>query len=132
MRQLLYIIALFAGTLVQAQDMLEQEHWPNGKLKHTIYAEGDLVRFVTYFESGRVHEMGAFRHGKRDGAWKQYAEDGTLLARARFLKGVRQGDWHFNQPGQQTTGRLRYKDGRLVEAEQRGPGGSVIARRTYP
>ena len=47
-----------------------------------------------------------------------------MLARARFLKGVRQGDWHFNQPGQQTTGRLRYKDGRLVEAEQRGPEGA--------
>ena len=27
---------------------------------------------------------------------------------------------------------LRYKDGRLVEAEQRGPEGGIIARRTYP
>ena len=105
MRTLSAIVVLFFAIGLQGQEGLVQERYPNGKLRNTQYVEGDLVRFVTYYESGRVKEMGGFRDGLRDGAWKQYAENGTVLCEALFDNGKRQGNWIVRNTANATTGR---------------------------
>ena len=131
MRTLSAIAVLFLALGLQAQEGLVQEHYPNGKLRSTQYAQGDLVRFVTYYESGRVKEMGCFREGLRDGAWKQFAENGTVLCEALFAGGKRQGNWTVRNDADATTGRLHFADGMLAYAEQLNADGELIASRTY-
>lgn len=131
MRTLSAIVVLFLALGLQAQDGLVQERYPNGKLRSTQYAEGDMVRFVTYYESGRVKEMGGFHQGLRDGAWKQYAENGTVLCEALFANGQRQGNWTVRNTADATMGRLHFSDGTLAYAEQLDADGGLIASRTY-
>ncbi|MFZ1686336.1 MAG: hypothetical protein WAU70_02875 [Flavobacteriales bacterium] len=131
MRRLSTIAMLFLAIGLHAQDGLVQERYPNGKLRSTHYAEGDLVRFVTYYESGRVKEMGGFHEGLREGAWKQFAENGTVLCEALFAKGKRQGNWTVHNIMDSTTGRLHFSDGTLAYAEQLDADGGLIASRTY-
>lgn len=131
MRTLSAIAVLFLAFGLQAQEGLVQEHYPNGKLRSTQYSHGDLVRFITYYESGRVKEMGGFQEGLRDGAWKQFAENGTVLCEALFSKGNRQGNWTVRNAMDATTGRLHFSDGTLAYAEQLSADGELIASRTY-
>lgn len=118
-------------TGAQAQDQVIQERHPNGKLASTQYIDGDKVRFITYYESGRVKEMGGFRDGLRDGVWKQFAENGVVLCEALFTSGLRNGHWTIRNVEDQTVGLLSYADGDLSRAEQRSAAGDLIAARTY-
>ena len=132
MRTLLVIVSLMLLGTVSAQELLGQEHWPDGTLKATRYSEGDRIHFITYHENGKVKEMGSLLQGKRDGEWKQYTESGALVARAAFNKGVRQAVWEFHKGTSGVFGRLTFNDGVLVFAEQSAEQGDIIAQRTYP
>lgn len=131
MRTLLVLFAFAAFAPVTAQELLKQEHHENGRLKSTLYREGGAVHFITYFESGRVKEMGAFRDGRRDGVWQQFAANGAVLTRAEFDRGARTGTWELRDPFNGNSGRLRFSDGRLVDGAQYDPEGHLLAARTY-
>lgn len=115
----------------QGQKVIAQDFHANGKLKSTRFTDGASERFITYYENGRVREMGAFRDGRRDGVWKQFHESGAVLARAEFINGVRQGTWEFRDPANCLKVRLRYVEGSLTRGEQFGDGGELVAQRTY-
>jgi antitoxin component YwqK of YwqJK toxin-antitoxin module len=131
MRHLFLLLALFLLHSVSAQDLLGQEHWPDGTLKATRYKVGERVHFITYHESGRVKEMGCFLNGKRDGVWRQYDATGVLLTQASFSLGQRQGVWLFRNTADQVTGRLVYSDGLLARGEQFDDQGALLAQRDY-
>ena len=128
-------ILFCAGTLffcaAQGQGIIAQEFHQNGKLKSTRFNDGVAERFMTYYETGRVKEIGAFRDGRRDGVWKQFDENGAVLAKAEFVKGQRQGTWEFRDPANRLRVRLSYEQGSLSRGEQYGDGGELVAQRTY-
>ncbi len=127
---LIVAAALLAGA-VHAQGLIAQEFHQNGRLKSTRFHDGERERFLSYYETGRVKEIGAFVEGRRDGVWKQFDESGALLARAEFVKGQRQGTWEFRDPANRLRVRLQYVQGSLAKGEQYGDSGEIIAQRTY-
>lgn len=131
MRTLLLASVLFFSLGSQAQELLRQERFDNGRLKSSLYKEGGIVRFITYYESGRVKEQGAFRSGKREGTWKQFDEAGVLLSLAEFDQGVRSGTWEIRAAEGGASGRLYFQDGLLAAAEEVGENGEVLAQRIY-
>lgn len=116
---------------VQGQALIGQEFHPNGRLKSTRFSDGEHERFVTYYETGRVKESGSFLDGRRDGVWRQFDENGALLARAEFINGQRQGTWEFRDPANRLRMRLLYVKGSLARGEQFGDTGELVAQRTY-
>ncbi|MEZ4756772.1 MAG: hypothetical protein R2817_08090 [Flavobacteriales bacterium] len=131
MRTLLFLLAICCSTWTSAQTLLAQEHWPDGTLKSTRFEEGGRVHFITYYENGRVHEMGGFLRGRRDGVWKQFSDTGVLLAQARFSMGERQGTWEFRSHNNALLGRLGHADGELRKSELYNEQGGLVAMRTY-
>ena len=131
MRSLLILFVVLLAQVSPAQEVLVQERWPDGTLRATRYSEGDRIHFITYHENGRVKEIGCFKNGRRDGAWKQYSDAGALLAQAGFRNGQRQGIWEFRNADDRTTGRLTYAAGILAQAEQYDEGGALVAQRSY-
>ncbi len=131
MRTILLLFALVPGLWASAQTLLAQEHWPDGTLKSTRFEEGGLIHFITYYENGRVHEVGGFLRGRRDGVWKQYSDAGVLLAQARFSNGERQGTWEFRSHNDTVLGRLTHADGDLRSGELYNEQGGLVAMRTY-
>ena len=121
---------LLCGLNASAQVPAQQTYHANGRLESTRYSEGGMERFITYYESGRVKEMGAFRHGRRHGAWKQFDENGAVLAEAHFIKGRRDGEWLFRDASNGLRGRLRYNDGCLREGAAY-KAGELVAQRSY-
>ncbi len=131
MRTLLLASILFFSLGSQAQELLRQERFDNGRLKSSLYKEGGIVRFITFFESGRVKEQGAFLSGKREGVWQQFAENGIILAKAEFTGGMRKGTWEFRSSTGQLQGRLAYQNGTLTRGEEIGAHGELVAQRDY-
>lgn len=115
----------------QGQALIAQQFHPNGKVKNTRFEDGAGERFMTYYETGRVKEIGAFREGRRDGVWKQFDENGAVLAKAEFINGVRQGTWEFRDPANRLKVRLQYVKGSLARGEQYGESGELVASRVY-
>jgi antitoxin component YwqK of YwqJK toxin-antitoxin module len=131
MRTLILTFALLLAAASQAQELLGQEHWPDGTLRATAYTQGDRTHFIIYHENGRVKEMGSYRNGRLDGLWKQYSDAGALLMRATFRNGERQGVWEFRTEGNQPLGRLRFSNGVLTHGEQFNEVGELVAQRDY-
>ena len=122
--------AMALGT-ASAQELISQEHWPDGTLRATRYSDGGGIHFITFHENGQVKEVGCFRNGRRDGVWKQYNDTGVLLARAGFRNGERQGVWEFRNDADSPMGRLTYASGRLTGGEQHNADGALVAHRSY-
>ena len=131
MKQSITLLCLAIACAGHAQELLQQDFYSNGHLKSTRFSDGANERFITYYESGRVKEMGAFREGRRDGVWKQLDENGALLAQATFAQGHRQGVWEFRDNSNQLMGRLQYSNGQLARGEQYDPRGELLAQRQY-
>ncbi len=128
----LFLVAAAAQLLsAQGQGIIAQDFHPNGKVKSTHFDDGMGERFMTYYETGRVKEIGAFREGRRDGVWKQFDENGAVLAKAEFINGVRQGTWEFRDPANRLKVRLQYVKGSLARGEQFGDSGELVAQREY-
>lgn len=128
---LLLLSVLCAPLLVCAQYGPQQSFHANGRIESTRYTEGGMERFINYYESGRVKEMGGFRNGRKHGTWKQFDESGTVVAEAHFVKGRREGVWLFRDGGAGVRGRLHYAEGRLTEGSQY-EAGELVAHRSYP
>ena len=131
MRAIFALILLSASIWCSGQQLLDQHHWPDGTLKATRYSDGVRIHFITYHENGQVKELGCYKHGKRDGVWKQYSDTGTLLAQAGFCNGQRQGVWEFRNADDQPVGRLTYTSGSLTIGEQYSVDGTILAHRLY-
>lgn len=132
MRPLITLLAVLAFTVAaQAQSLLGQTFHPNGRLQSTRFTDGAVERFITYFPNGRVQAMGSYRDGRRDGVWKQFDEQGTLVAEARFVSGQRTGTWEFRDANNALIGRLHYSNGHLSAGEQFDGQGELVAQRAY-
>ena len=132
MRTLNVVFFALLAMSASAQQRVKQEFHDNGMLRSTLILSGDDMRFVTYYETGRVKEIGAFHKGRRNGVWKQFGENGTVLARARFANGVRQGVWEFRTHDDQLMGRSVYANDALRSTESYGDQGTLVAVRAYP
>ncbi len=130
-RTLLVLAAAAQLLTSQGQEIIAQEFHTNGRLKSTRFDDGSGERFLTYYETGRVKEVGAYRNGRRDGVWKQFDENGAVLAKAEFINGVRQGTWEFRDPTNRLKVRLQYVKGSLARGEQYGDSGELVAQREY-
>lgn len=86
---------------------------------------------MSYYESGRLYEIGTLREGRPEGEWKRFAENGSVIADGRFVHGVRQGVWEFRDAQGRLSGRSEYVDGVLVRAERYATDGALLAERTY-
>jgi len=126
---LLFVLPLTFA--VQAQSLMGQTFHPNGKLQSTRFNDGAVERFIAYYPSGRVQAMGCYRDGRRDGVWKQFAENGAVLAEAHFLNGQRTGTWEFRDNANGLMGRLYYNEGQLSAGEQFSAEGELVAQRSY-
>lgn len=131
MRQILLFVTLLIAGAAGAQEIIGQEHWPDGSLRATRYSDGNRIHFITYHENGKVKEMGAFRKGRRDGMWKQYNDTGALITQASFLNGERNGTWEFRTEADRPMGRLSYTNGTLTHGEQFDLQGALVAQRDY-
>lgn len=131
MKPLILSTLFLLATGAQAQELLGQTYYDNGRLQSTRFTDGATEHFITYYPNGRIQASGAFRDGRRDGVWKQFAENGAVVAEASFRSGHRTGVWQFRDSANGLKGRLTYADGRLASGEQFDPQGELIAQRTY-
>ena len=132
MRSSVLLFVVLLVPVVHAQELLEQQRWPDGTLKYTAYSEGGRLHFISYHETGRVKEMGGYRDGKLDGVWKQFTDTGSLLTHATFKNGLRQGEWEFRTAEDVPLGTLSFVDGALARGELYNELGDVVASRDYP
>lgn len=130
MKHLLITVLLGCALSANAQEPVKQTFHANGRLESTRYQVGGTEQFITYYESGRVREMGGFRNGRKHGTWKQFDEGGAVLAEAFFVKGRREGVWSFRDGSNNLRGHLRYDEGRLTEGSEYA-GGELVAQRAY-
>jgi hypothetical protein len=58
-----------------------------GKLNENLFLISDtsaIVKYISYHQNGSLKEEGCLLHGKREGIWKQFYNDGTLRWVGRY------------------------------------------------
>ena len=70
-----------------------KEFYPGGalKLEMTIKDGKPQGAYIVYFESGKPHEVRAYRNGEFHGVWRTYNEAGLLIAEAEYANNKKNG-----------------------------------------
>jgi len=115
-----------------------REFYPKGELKveYTYYLkEGKKIEhgtFTKWYDNGQIMIQGTYRHGKKDGLWRECLRNGIPKTEGIYKEGVKEGLWVVFYP----SGRKHFegmyhndqKDGEWIEY---GGDGSVFARTVY-
>lgn len=129
MKTTLLTIALLSGIAASAQENVTREYYADGGVRSEMFVVGERIRSIVYHQNGEVSEKGWFVADKPDGVWKQYDQSGSLLARAQFNEGKREGKWSIRNTADGTMMRLLYRDSKLVHGEQIDENGLLVAVR---
>ena len=63
------------------------------KLKGTYNHGRKDGPYEKYYENGQLNAKGTYNDGKRDGLFESYLEDGRLLERGIYYAGEKCGEW---------------------------------------
>ncbi len=115
-----------------------REFYPGGELKleYTYYIEeGKKVEhgiFTKWYDNGQIMIQGTYRHGKKDGVWRECLRNGVPKTEGTYKEGVKEGLWVIFYPGGKKHFEGMYhndqRDGEWIEY---GGDGSVFARTVY-
>lgn len=127
MRTFCLSAALFATLGLCAQDDVQRTYAQDGTLLTEQTMVGERLQHTTYHSNGQVKETGWYSEQGPEGTWKQYAADGTLLAKGRFSAGQRTGRWLLRNPADNTMVKLVYRNSTLVKGERSDANGTLLA-----
>lgn len=72
--------------------------------------------YMNFFPGGAVKDSGYYRNGVRDGLWREWNADATILATGAYKQGRPSGDWKFyNKQGKLLYIQLYSENGKLKE-----------------
>jgi antitoxin component YwqK of YwqJK toxin-antitoxin module len=131
MRTLLIAFVLLLSAPALAQRGVEREHDRDGGLRSTRYTKDGREYVFTYHANGKLASTSEYVGGRRDGLWKVYDEQGTLVVRACFDQGRRCGTWEFFSQAGTLRGRLTYFEGALAGGEAFDHSGTLLEARAY-
>lgn len=114
------ISSLVLGTPLKSETLIKlsekKEFYESGKLKNHVVKIGSEYKFIRYFESGCVEEVGFYNSfGQKNGEWNRFFEDGKISATANFKNGEKNGDWKIYNSDGNMTFFIKYKKGKRVE-----------------
>ncbi|NVJ89903.1 MAG: hypothetical protein HWD82_10770 [Flavobacteriaceae bacterium] len=62
--------------------------------RKVFYKDGKLNgKFLEYYSTGELREIGSYNNGLRDGNWKEYYKNGKIKKKGKYSKGERVGVW---------------------------------------
>lgn len=116
---------LLLASVSFAQGIMLEERDENKKLmKAYCAADADNYVFVSYWSNNLLQSSGRVKEGKCEGVWKQWNEQGHLIAVGSFRNGLKNGTWKFYSPSENTWLRVVYKNNQLVSSSRK-EGGTV-------
>ncbi len=132
MKTLAFLISMlaFSGALA-AQDGTKRECYPDGRVSKVYWVTEDVLHFVSYYESGKVKEKGAYIDGRPHGRWAQFDGNGQRTCRAKFDRGQRTGKWKLRTMDG-ISHRLIYRDNKLMDGKEFDAQGVLVAEQSAP
>ncbi|MBC8173571.1 MAG: hypothetical protein H7X71_06665 [Chitinophagales bacterium] len=76
-----------------------------------IILQDDLTQIISYYDNGKIREMGYLLKGKQEGCWCKYSETGNLLAKAYYNNGFKAGSWKIYANDGKLKYEITYKNG---------------------
>mgnify|MGYP000745968927 CR=1 FL=1 len=62
--------------------------------RKVFYSEGSLNgKFLEYFNTGELKEIGKYENGLREGVWKTFYKSGKIKERGKYKNGDKVGIW---------------------------------------
>lgn len=111
MKQILAILGILISTQVFSQQV--ERYWNYDIDPSTIYYEKvDTITNITI-------EKGIFLDSLRHGDWVRYWPDGSIQKKLHFHYGQRKGTWKFYDRKGRLVLRKKFKDNRLILAEEK-------------
>ena len=117
LRSQLFIVFLFACTLLRAQDAYVVAEHDDGSPSIIVYIKGtdEKVKEEGYYENGNLEYVGNYKDGKEHGEFLYYYEDGTLQYEENWKNGLEHGTTKEYAPDGQLVLEQEWKNGNLVE-----------------
>ena len=111
MKHILAILGMLISTQVFSQHV--EKYWDYEIDPSTVYYEKvDTTTNITI-------EEGVFVDSLKHGEWVRYWADGSVQKRLHFSLGLKDGTWKFYDERGRLVLKQRFKDNRLVMAEER-------------
>ena len=81
-------------------------YYKNGRRK--IYKDGN--RYKSFWENGKVAELGFVKNGKKTGYWKTYNKNGQVISVGSYREAAKYGTWVYYSENGEVLKREVYKD----------------------
>jgi len=111
----LFVALSIGGYLInKGSTGLKTYNYPSGAKRTT----GELVHgkengaWEAWWENGKLQSQGYYVDGNPDSVWKYYNEEGVLFRTGTFKGGVQDGEWTDYYPGGSVSGTGKYNLGR--------------------
>jgi antitoxin component YwqK of YwqJK toxin-antitoxin module len=86
--------------------------------------------WIWYYDNGNVLRREEFRKGIEDGELAEYTIDGIVITQGEFFDGEKEGEWFYELNDHQEKGKYRYSQ-RNGYWEHRFPGGKISFKGNY-
>ena len=65
------------------------------ELKPIYEKTGDVIKYTSFHDNGKVNEIGYYKDKKLTGVWKKYNDQGKKITLANYKEGKKVGKWFF-------------------------------------
>ena len=115
------VLIPFLCTLLFSQSIQVVDQFHKNGLSKVVhhYRESnnrlELFQKTFYHSNGQKEKEGTYFNGSKDGKWKEWRKDGTLMEEGNYENGDKHGKWiHWGKNGK------RLKEGKYVHGEKDG------------
>ena len=69
--------------------------YKNRTLYRKVFYENGKIngKFLEYFSTGELKEIGMYENGLREGNWREFYKNGKILRKGKYVKGEKVGIW---------------------------------------
>ena len=130
MRDVLLGLAIIVSFSAQAQtEIINKVNLQTGQQEQLEIIKEGLLLYTRFYADGSVDERGFLMNGKRHGLWQKFAQSGNKQSEISFNQGLREGLKYVWDSDGRLIYKVRFEEGRIVEAIQYSGNGSIIASR---
>ena len=125
----LFAIAAFLPILSFSQQLVEQDFYENGKVKTSVFRDGEVFYILNFYESGSMKEKVIYSSNKRCGKFQSWYENGQLHTSVEYANNIPTGIWNiWNEEGK-ILATAEFDRGKLSSGSMWDEYGNLLAQR---
>lgn len=115
------VLAIICYTFnTHAQVAVSENYHSNGNRQSVTFDKGSNgIQLISFYESGKIREVGHIKEGRPHGEWRSWNEQGIRTGIAYYVRGRKTGNWKIYNNEGELRYELTYRNGELITRKER-------------